>query len=84
MVLHTVLAWLLTFAEISLQIVREEQKKNDTAEQAIRDQQEHQDFVKDGYVKRNFWDTESAFAVFIILNVGCGVCLRNEWGMCKN
>ena len=69
---------------MSLQIVREEQKKNDAAEQAIHDQQEHQDFVNDGCVKRNFLDTESAFAVFIILNVGCGVGLRKEWCICKN
>lgn len=84
MVLHTVLAWLLTFAEISSQLVREEQKKNDAAEQAIRDELEHQDFVNDGYVKRNFRDTKSAYAVFIILNMRCGVGLQNEWGICKN
>jgi hypothetical protein len=41
-------------------MVREEQKKNDAAEQAIRDELEHQDFMNDGYVKRNSWDTDSA------------------------
>jgi hypothetical protein len=65
-------------------MVREEQKKNDAAEQAIRDELEHQDFMNDGYVKRNSWDTDSAYAVFKILNMGCGVGLRNEWGICKN
>ena len=66
---------------MSSQMVREEQKKNDAAEQAIRDELEHRDFVNDGYVKRNLWDTESAYAVFIIWNIGC---VRNEWGICKN